>query len=113
MSMNIMIEGKRRVRVLKTGKTSFQTVQFDCWQTPTPVTYKIKQSNDPAQEYTEWALQQGQEYYVPVYAEDDLWGNGEPVGHKLVHDGQRHAQEFFAWICWCADEGYDVSYHVV
>ena len=116
MSMNIMIEGRRRVQVLtgkKTGKTSFQTVHWDCWQTPTTVTYKIKQSANPAQQYIDWVEQQGQQYYVAVYAADDIWGDGEPVGHKLVHDGQQHAQEFQEWICMCADEGYDVSYHVV
>jgi hypothetical protein len=113
MSMNIFIQATRKIQVIKTGRITEQSMNFSAWQTPTQVTMQILNSTDPAAEYRAWAQAASEDYTVAVFAEDDVWEEGEPIGTKTCNDGLQHANEFEQWLRMCEDEGYEVKFHMI
>jgi hypothetical protein len=113
MSMNILIEARRQVQVVKTGKISEQCIQFDAWQTRTQVTMQILNSTDPVSEFKDWVLSISEDRTVAVFAEDDDWNEGEPIGTKIENLGKEHVAEFDDWLKMCKAEGYEVSFHMI
>lgn len=113
MSMNILIEATREVQVIKTGEITEQSIQFPAWQTPTTITQGIIHSQHPAAVYRAWVLTACEDYLEDVFAEDDLWEEGEPIGTKTVSPGKEHVAEFDDWLKWCETEGYEVEFHMI
>lgn len=110
MSTNIHIVGKREVMVVKTGKISTQHTQFGAYQTPTKVTFEIMNSDDKIKAYKDWVLSVTVEETRSVYAEDDIFQEGEPVGTETYNHGREHLVEFDEWVKNATEEGYDVEF---
>lgn len=113
MSMNIFIEATRQVQVIKTGQITEQSIKWPAWQTPTSVTHDILNSADPADSYKAWVLTACEDYTVAVFAEDDIWEDGEPIGTKVVSPSKEHVAEFDDWLKMCEAEGYEVKFHMI
>jgi hypothetical protein len=117
MSMNIFIYAARWVNFKKkNGKRSggIQSSEFRALQTPTQVTYEILESNDPAQTYIDWVLAEcSQDEIEPVFAEDDIWQEGEPVGTRVWNHGKEHVEEFRAWIKDVEENGFTVKFEMI
>jgi len=99
MSMNIQFIATRLIQVVKTGKFETQTETF-CfpYETPTSVSFDIKTSSDPIQSYKDWVISVSADEQVPVYADDDFWGDGPIIGYETMNHGVDHCDEFDAWI---------------
>ena len=110
MSTNIHFIATREIKVVKTGKTTIQEIKFKEWQTPTRVTREIIGSADPIQAYKDYILREcSRDEEQLIYAEDDIWGEHEPIGKTIYNDGKDHVAEFEEWLAMCEAEGYTVS----
>jgi hypothetical protein len=110
MSMNLHVNGTRQVTVTKTGKSSTQTTKFGLWQTPTDVTYAILEAPNVKQAYIDWVKSVSKPQKYPVYAEEDVLGDGDPIGYEEVDHGAEHIKELNEWLSMCEDEGYEVEF---
>jgi hypothetical protein len=113
MSMNILIEAQRQVQVLKTGAIREQSIRFDALQTPTTITQDILISRHPASVYKAWVLTQGEDETVAVFAEDDIWEEGEPIGTTIYNVAKEHVAGFNDWLKMCEEEGFEVSFSMI
>ena len=113
MSMNIGFEAVREVQVIKTGQLSVQTEEATVWQTPTAVTYAILDAEDQVQAYCDWVLSNSEDQTYPVFAEDDLWGEREPIGEQTFNQGRDHVEWFQEWVKTRVDEGYDIRAYMM
>jgi len=113
MSMNILIQATQQVQVIKTGKIRERRIQFSAWQTPTKITWDIVNSSKPADVYKDWILANTEDQTEAVFAETDIWEDGEPIGTKVVNLGKEHVAEFDDWLKMCEEEGFEVSFRVV
>ena len=111
MSMNLHVMGSREVTVNATGATSLQYIKFDLNQTPTKVTYAILSSDNHIQAYRDWVASDRYEYEEPVYAQDDIWEEREPIGTRTVCDADEHLREFDEFIAQCQKEGYTLEFY--
>lgn len=110
MSTNIHISAEREVQVIKTGKISKQSIKFSEWQTPTDVTYQIMAAEDKVQAYKDWVLSISEDVEEPVYADDDIFQEDEPIGTKTYNSGKEHVVELDAWLKEALEEGYDIEF---
>lgn len=112
--MNVTIAARRTVRFdLPDGSeaTETQTQWFDSvWQTPSEVTWRILDSSDPAQAYMDWAMSITSTVSSPVYADDDIWCEHEPVGTVHSHPGEEHCAELAHWINNVRSRGFDIKW---
>jgi hypothetical protein len=117
MSMNIYIYAVRKITFKKKdGKRggSTQRDEFRALQTPTQVTYDIIESTNPDQTYIDWVLAEcSRDEIEPVFAEDDIWQVGEPVGTRVWNHGKEHVEEFRAWIKNVEENGYTVKFEMI
>lgn len=117
MSMNIMITATRKITFKKkNGKRSgdIQTVKFNEWQTPTKITKEILASKDPAHAYINWVLTEcSHDIETPVFAEDDIFENGEPIYTEIFNPGKAHVEEFCAWIANVEENGFTVKFDMI
>lgn len=90
MSANIHFEAVRRIKVIKTGKVEDQTIFFDVVPTPTEMTHKIMDSDDPFQDYR------------------DYWCD-EPIGTRIRNDGLSLVKRFDDWLKFAEEAGYEVK----
>jgi hypothetical protein len=109
MSTNIHFNGERKVQVLSTGKIETQTIRISSvWQTPTEVTKMIMKSSDPTQAYIDWVLSQSKDVQHPVYANDDVLCEREPVRYVTINE----AEEYLKWFKEALDnmkvDGYEI-----
>ena len=110
MSMNLHVEATRKVIVAKTGKESAQRVSLCLWQTPTDVTYAILDAKDVKQAYIDWVKSVSKPQKYPVYADDDVLCDRDPIGYEDVDHGAVHIRELNDWFKMCEDEGYEVEF---
>ena len=116
MSMNVYITAERKITFKKkNGKRGggIQTEKFDAVQTPTKVTYEIVGSSNPIQAYKDYVKTLSNPEKIPVYAEDDIWGEGEPVGHQDYDWAEEHLQRFDQWLTTMDEDGYRVKIEVI
>lgn len=111
MSMNLHLVAEREVTVVKTGKQRKQEIYFDLWQTPTVVTNEIMGKSDVKQAYIDWVTSMSETEKIPVYADDDLFGDHDPIGFEEVNTGVDHVTELNAWIKECENEGYEIEFY--
>lgn len=111
MSTNLHVTGFRTVIVEKTGKKDIQTTSFDLYQTSSNVTREILNSDNPAQGYRDWVIADRYEEEELVYAEDDIWGEGEPIGVKTVCYQDEHLKEFDEFIKDSEENGYELTFY--
>jgi hypothetical protein len=112
MSTNIHIVAEREVQVIKTGKISKQTFHFSEWQTPTKITYQIAAAADKVQAYKDWVLSISEDTEEPIYAEDDVFNEEEPIGTRTYNSGKEHCAELDQWVKEVTEEGYDIEFEV-
>lgn len=109
MSTNIHFIATREVKVVKTGKISKQEIQFTELQTPTRVTWDIMESVNQTQTYKDWVLREcSRDEEFPIYAEDDVFGQGDPIGVEIYNAGKEHIEKFDEWLKMCEQEGFEV-----
>ena len=108
MSMNIHFYGIRDVQVVKTGKIEQQTHQISVWQTPTVDTRTIINDPDPVRAYARWAAERTGEEKEPIYAKDDIFCEGEPVGYDAINLGRMHAADFLKIVRMLRRDGYEI-----
>lgn len=98
----------------KTCKHKF-TEWFDCYQTPTEVSYHIIDVNDfdeRTKRYEEYVLSITSETEVNVYADDDYFGLKDPIGTRKEHFGKQHIKELHNFIRKYKEEGYSLEWVV-
>lgn len=100
MSMNILITANREIKVIKTGKTTWQSIKFNAWQTPTSVTYDILNSSNPIEAYKNFIL-----------AESDKMDIDESIFDKDDH--LYHIELFEEWLNMCEEEGFTVEFEMI
>lgn len=110
MSTNIHFLATRDIVVAKTGQHEVQEIHFDrVWQTPTRVTRELM-DGDPIQGYKDWILLEcSHDEILNVYAEDDIFEEGEPVGTTIYNTGKEHVEAFEEWLAMCEKSGYTVT----
>ena len=114
MSMNIHISAEREIFIPKINKTDKQVVFFDCWQTPTAVSYEIEQCDNQIQAYKDWVISKSknEDYEYPVFADDDYFLERGPIGTKICNDGKDHIESLDQWINDLEKDGYVISVEV-
>lgn len=116
MSMNVYIHGVREITYKNgAGKKCHdrQSIKFDAVQTPTRVTYHIVEQADPVGAYIEYVATLSNPTQEPIYAEDDIWEEGEPIGHQTYDWAQEHIEEFNKWLDTVRKDGYTVYVEVI
>jgi hypothetical protein len=116
MSMNVFISATRKVTFKKkNGKRGggIQTEVFDALQTPTKVTYEIVNSGNPQQAYIDWVKTMSRPEQMPVYADDDIFGEGAPIGFEEYDFAQEHIDKFRDWTASVEEDGYTVKFEVI
>ena len=116
MSMNVFIVATRQVEFKqKNGSTgkSEQHVTFNAVQTPTNVTYQIVKSDNPIQAYIDYVRSIGRVERMDVYADDDPFGHGDPVGYEEYNWAEDHIVEFNNWLARMDEENYTVTIEVI
>jgi hypothetical protein len=111
--MNIEIIATRDIQVIKTGKIDEQTMIFDAYQTPTNITYKIHDSEDPIQTYIDWVRSGAEDFEYPIYADDDFLNERDPVGYEIYNAEKRHIEDFLEWVQYATNEGYEIKFRVI
>ena len=109
MSTNIHIVATREVIVKKTGKSAQQQLRFNAWQTPTAVTLEIMEKRDKIKAYKDWVLSISKDEIVNVYADNDYFQEQEPIGTKVINEGDNHVKLLEDWLDVCEENGYDVK----
>ena len=113
MSMNINIEGKRKVKVLKTGRIEEQQIFARVWQTPTEVTYKILQAENKFDAYADWVMSIRRDYEEDVYATyEDKMMERNPIGTRIVNEGKEHIREIEEWMKKAEADGYEIEFYM-
>lgn len=117
MSMNIFITGQRKITFKKkNGKRSgaIQTITFDAFQTPTQITKDILASRNMMEAYISWVLAEcSHDEEFPVFAEDDIFGEGTPVRVETVNHGKEHVAKFREWIANAEEEGFTINFEMI
>ena len=108
MSTNIHFYGVRDVQVIKTGCIEQQTHQISVWQTPTKDTYAILDQPDPVKAYARWAADRTGEEQELLYAKDDIFCEGEPIGYDTINPGRMHAADFLKIVRQLRRDGYEI-----
>lgn len=116
MSMNVAIIASREIFFKKKNKTQgqeTQTICFNAIQTPTEVTHKIIESLSPLSAYKDFVKSLRQVELIPIFADDDLFGDGEPIGFQEYDWVEEHLKSLDAWIMHCEDQGFSISVEMV
>jgi hypothetical protein len=109
MSTNIHFHAERKVQVLETGK--IKTERFNipyAWQTPTEVTKMIMKSSDPTQAYIDWVLSHSKDEQYPVYADDDVLCEREPVRYDTINMAEEYLKWFKPTLDSMKTDGYEI-----
>lgn len=112
MSMNILITANREIRVVKTGKTTLQSIKFNAWQTPTAVTYNILNSSNKIEAYKNFIRAESFNMDIDesLFDENDILEDREP---RIYNPALDHIEMFDEWLNMCAEEGYTVEFEMI
>jgi len=112
MSMNIRISATREVMVIKTGEKSSEQIYFDCWQTPTKVSYDIIEKENPVEAYKQWVLDKNCVDTYDIFEPDDIFNERNPIGEKTINYSEVHVNVLNEWIEDCEKGGYTIEVEV-
>ena len=96
--------------VNKTGKEFKHEVHIELRTTPN-ASRLILASPDVAEAYFEWILAHTHIYNVEIFADDDLFEEGDPIGVKVVNDGEDHVAEIKAAMAQCIEDGFEFEWY--
>lgn len=116
MSMNVFIVAEREITFTKKDGSRGNEIQrrkFDAWQTPTEITMRILSAACPAQAYIEWIQDRRVERVEPVFADDDIFGEGEPVGLKTVCEADEHMAKLNDWMEALEEAGFQIKFEMI
>jgi len=113
MSMNIEIMAVAKSMIIKTGEVFDNTVYLNVIQTPTDVTYKIMKAENKMEEYENYVTSVSEDDEVPVFAEDDVFQEGDPIGYETVNEGEEHLVELHNEVTHYTNKGYDIIFDVI
>ena len=116
MSMNVYIYAEREVTAkLKNGDevVSTQKEKWNALQTPTVDTYEIVNSRDPKQAYVDWCFSKSNPESIPIYAEDDIFNERDPIGWEEYDFYVDHIAQFEEWFYNMDQQGYTVKFEVI
>jgi len=116
MSMNVFIVAEREIFFkLADGSIGHdvQRLKFDAWQTRTEETNRILASENPAAAYIAWVEARNNPTKVPVFADEDIFGEGEPVGFKTVCEATEHVKCLRDWMSAAEAKGYVVKFEMI
>jgi hypothetical protein len=113
MSMNVHLLAEREIWYKVNGemKSDIQKEFYDLIQTRTEESYAIVESDDPLAAYIKYAKQLGedQQKEEPVYAEDDIFCVGEPIGYEMRNPTDYHVRDLQAWVDYKKSTGWEVE----
>ena len=110
--MNIHIS-RSMVVTTPTGIEKMIEENFDCIQTPTNISYQIINSENPIESYKNWVIENyGEDETFAIYAEDDPFGEKEPIRYSIINDGKEHNKRLNYWLQESENEGYEVEIEV-
>jgi hypothetical protein len=110
MSLNLNIVYKRKIIVKSTGKEETQVQYGDLWQTPTKITLEAMQKpavQEQLEVYKQWCLKQREVVQQPVYADNDLFGDGEPISYEDYCAVDKHLEGLEKDIVMMQQQGYE------
>lgn len=110
MSMNLEIIAEREVYIPKTGKSDIERRYYSVWQTPTKVTFKILESENPCESYIEWVRSISKDCEEDIYEDGDIFHEKEPIGKRVVNSGEDHIKGLLEWFQEMNSEGYEIKY---
>ena len=110
MSMNLYVEAKLECIIAKTGETIFTTDEFDLYQTPTKITYKLLAENNTLEAYCDWVLSLFEDEEIDVYEPEDFLHKKSPIGKRVVNYGKDHVKELKEWYTDLEDKGYKIEF---
>lgn len=111
MSINIHVRATREIVVVKTGVNEIQSVACSMiWQTPTKISNEIMNSDDKKHAYIEWVKSISTDEEIPIYAEDDIFSERDPIGFEKVNSGLMHVEEFLSWCDIMENKGYNIEF---
>lgn len=122
MSMNLYIEATRKAFAFngKGKKVTFTDRRsFDCWQTPTSLTYDVlgkATEDEKIQAYIRWADSVSEPYTENIYdynAQVNEDFEYPIIGSKVVNPAQEHANELRQFIAMCREEGFDINFYTL
>ncbi len=122
MSMNLYIEATRKAFAFnaKGKKVTFTDRRsFNCWQTPTKVTYDVlgkATEDEKVQTYIKWADGACEPYVENIYdysATPNEDFEYPIIGNKVVSPAQEHANELRNFIADCKEEGFDINFYTL
>ena len=101
MSHNLYLKGTRTAIVKNRPDIEFEdTIQFNLWQTPTNVTWKVleemKTFSEQVKAYKEWAKSASEPYEFAVY-----------------HPSKEHFENFDRFVDDCNKGGYILEFYTV
>lgn len=110
--MNLNVCAKRPATTIVKGelKQIEEVIKFNLWQTPTNVTYDIIAQEDILQAYIDWVKSISLDRQLPVYADDDILCELEPIRYETINDGVIHIDGLTDWIEYCNDEDYVIEW---
>ena len=111
MSTNIHFFAHRSITVNKTGKVETQKIYVSpVWQTPSVATAEIIKCDNPIQGYVNWVLENfDRDQQTEVYADDDVFGEGEPVAFETRNEGREHVESFLKTVEKLIEDGWEIE----
>jgi hypothetical protein len=109
--MNFYIKGKRDITVNKTGVVETQLCFYRPWQTPTAITREILASCWPVEAYKAWVMSISEDEREAIYAQDDIYGDGEAIDFNTVNVGKEECTQVDKWIAVVVAQGYKLEFY--
>jgi hypothetical protein len=97
MSTNLHVRAYETFEHPVIGKQEFE-FEFELYQTPTELTYTCLRSEDTLATYIEWVRKHSSTEIQPIFAEDDIWGERNPIGTESINYGEIHIEELLNWL---------------
>ena len=101
MSINLHLEASTiAILELSNGKKKRKEIieRFELRQTPTNITNKCLDGKNTYELYKEWVMGRALPEKVYIYKEDDMFGEGEPIGYRMYDSEKVHIEELEDWL---------------
>ena len=127
MSMNISIKGVREIFIPSINRTDTQDISFDCWQTPTKISYEILESSHPIEAYKQWVLSRSKPELIEHFYDYDteieyiltdislseyMSKNPGRIHYEPYDTGYEYNKALDDWITEMESEGYKITLEV-
>lgn len=119
MSMNVYITAVRKAFSFnkKGEKIEFEDHRkFNAWQTRTKVTMQIIEMGEielQIKEYKKYIYSLREVKTQPIYAEDDIFGEREPIRYEEYCIADEHLQDFEEWVSDMDEQGFTISIEMI